>query len=139
MSPLRSWAGGLLAVLWIPLMLGTAMVYFRSEHGVQGILMILLMAVSNDTFGYIAGVNWGKHPMAPRISPKKSWEGLDVYKRQAQSGAAQPVQGEADPTVAMPAQAPAQDAPQQPAQPQYGQQQPAQPTQFGDTDGDVLQ
>lgn len=75
-SPLRSWAGGLLAVLWIPLMLGTAMVYFRSEHGVQGILMILLMAVSNDTFGYIAGVNWGKHPMAPRISPKKSWEGL---------------------------------------------------------------
>ena len=75
-SPLRSWAGGLLAVLWIPLMLGTAMVYFRSEHGVQGILMILLMAISNDTFGYIAGVNWGKHPMAPRISPKKSWEGL---------------------------------------------------------------
>ena len=60
----------------------------------------------------------------------------------AQSGAAQPAQGEADPTVAMPAQAPAQDAPQQPAQPQYGQQQPAQPaqpTQFGDTDGDVLQ
>ena len=60
----------------------------------------------------------------------------------AQPGAAQPAQGEADPTVAMPAQAPAQDAPQQPAQPQYGQQQPAQPaqpTQFGDADGDVLQ
>ena len=60
----------------------------------------------------------------------------------AQPGAAQPAQGEADPTVAMPAQAPVQDAPQQPAQPQYGQQQPAQPTQptqFGDADGDVLQ
>lgn len=68
----------------------------------------------------------------------------------AQSGAAQPAQGEADPTVAMPAQAPAQDAPQQPAQPQptqpaqpqYGQQQPVQPTQptqFSDADGDVLQ
>lgn len=60
----------------------------------------------------------------------------------AQPGAAQPAQGEADPTVAMPAQAPVQDAPQQPAQPQYGQQQPVQPTQptqFGDADGDVLQ
>ena len=61
-----------------------------------------------------------------------------------QSGAAQPVQGEADPTVAMPAQAPAQGAPQQPVQPQYGQQsaqpnQPSQPNQFGDADGDVLQ
>lgn len=64
-----------------------------------------------------------------------------------QSGAAQPVQGEADSTVAMPAQAPAQGAPQQPAQPvqpQYGQQspqpnQPSQPNQFGDADGDVLQ
>ena len=34
------------------------------------------MAVGNDTFGYIAGVLWGKHPMAPRISPKKTWEGF---------------------------------------------------------------
>jgi cytidylyltransferase family len=52
-------------------------VYLGSvERGWLGILMILLMAISNDTFGYIAGVNWGRHPMAPKISPKKSWEGL---------------------------------------------------------------
>jgi phosphatidate cytidylyltransferase len=29
-----------------------------------------------DLGGYIAGVLFGKHPMAPKISPKKSWEGL---------------------------------------------------------------
>ena len=52
------------------------MVYFSTERGWAGILMILLMAVSNDTFGYIAGVIWGKHPIAPTISPKKSWEGF---------------------------------------------------------------
>jgi phosphatidate cytidylyltransferase len=34
------------------------------------------MDVSNDTFGYIVGASFGKHPMAPKISPKKSWEGF---------------------------------------------------------------
>jgi phosphatidate cytidylyltransferase len=38
---------------------------------------ILLLAVScNDTFAYIFGVLIGKHPLAPAISPKKTWEGL---------------------------------------------------------------
>ena len=69
-------SGSALALLWVPLMLGIAMVYFQTDHGERGILMILLMAICNDTFGFIAGVNWGKHPMAPKISPKKSWEGL---------------------------------------------------------------
>jgi phosphatidate cytidylyltransferase len=32
--------------------------------------------VCNDVGGYAAGVLVGKHPMAPSISPKKSWEGL---------------------------------------------------------------
>ena len=34
------------------------------------------MVVCSDTGGYMAGVLFGKHPMAPSISPKKSWEGL---------------------------------------------------------------
>ena len=72
----KSLSGSALALLWVPLMLGIAMVYFQTDHGERGVLMILLMAICNDTFGFIAGVNWGKHPMAPKISPKKSWEGL---------------------------------------------------------------
>ena len=32
--------------------------------------------VLSDTGGYAAGVFFGKHPMAPSISPKKSWEGF---------------------------------------------------------------
>ena len=72
----KSLSGSALALLWVPLMLGIAMVYFQTDHGERGILMILLMADLHDTFGFIAGVNWGKHPMAPKISPKKSWEGL---------------------------------------------------------------
>ena len=32
--------------------------------------------VLSDTGGYIAGSMFGRHPMAPTVSPKKSWEGL---------------------------------------------------------------
>ena len=39
-------------------------------------LMVLLLTVASDTGGYLAGVLFGKHPMAPVISPKKSWEGF---------------------------------------------------------------
>ena len=34
------------------------------------------MSIASDTGGYVAGVLFGKHPMAPVISPKKSWEGF---------------------------------------------------------------
>jgi phosphatidate cytidylyltransferase len=36
----------------------------------------LILVVANDVGGYAAGVLAGKHPMAPTISPKKSWEGF---------------------------------------------------------------
>ena len=38
--------------------------------------VFLLTAVCSDVGGYAAGVLFGKHPMAPTISPKKSWEGF---------------------------------------------------------------
>jgi phosphatidate cytidylyltransferase len=40
------------------------------------VLLFILLAVSNDVGGYVAGVLFGRHPLAPSISPKKSWEGL---------------------------------------------------------------
>ena len=44
--------------------------------GVQGIFTFILVTIASDIGGYIAGVLFGKHPMAPVISPKKSWEGF---------------------------------------------------------------
>ena len=44
--------------------------------GVRGIVTFIAITVASDTGGYIAGVLFGKHPMAPVISPKKSWEGF---------------------------------------------------------------
>ena len=46
------------------------------NDGVQGIFTFVLVTIASDIGGYIAGVLFGKHPMAPVISPKKSWEGF---------------------------------------------------------------
>ncbi len=46
------------------------------DAGVQAIITFVLITIASDTGGYVAGVLFGKHPMAPVISPKKSWEGF---------------------------------------------------------------
>lgn len=63
-------------ISWVPLLLSFALLILDSENGQWLIATLLLLAVANDTFGYIVGVLIGKHPMAPKISPKKSWEGF---------------------------------------------------------------
>ncbi|MEX0648625.1 MAG: phosphatidate cytidylyltransferase [Balneolaceae bacterium] len=37
---------------------------------------LLLMIWGNDVFAYFGGKNFGKKPLAPSISPKKTWEGF---------------------------------------------------------------
>src|SRR6476469_1129711 len=46
------------------------------DAGVQGIITFIGVTIASDIGGYVAGVLFGKHPMAPVISPKKSWEGF---------------------------------------------------------------
>ena len=46
------------------------------DVGVKGIITFVLVTIASDIGGYVAGVLFGKHPMAPVISPKKSWEGF---------------------------------------------------------------
>ena len=47
-----------------------------SDDGVRGIIVWVLLTMMSDIGGYITGVLFGRHPMAPVISPKKSWEGF---------------------------------------------------------------
>lgn len=72
----RSLMAGTFAVLWVPFMLSFAMLLMRAEGGFLVIATLLLLVVANDTFGYLVGAFFGKHAMAPKISPKKSWEGF---------------------------------------------------------------
>jgi phosphatidate cytidylyltransferase len=46
------------------------------DDGVAGIITFILVTIASDIGGYVAGVLFGRHPMAPVISPKKSWEGF---------------------------------------------------------------
>ena len=46
------------------------------DPGVRGVITFIAITVASDTGGYVAGVLFGRHPMAPVISPKKSWEGF---------------------------------------------------------------
>ena len=48
----------------------------RPDDGFGRVLVFLIAVVCSDTGGYAVGVLAGRHPMAPRISPKKSWEGM---------------------------------------------------------------
>lgn len=40
------------------------------------IMIMIAMVIASDTGGYVVGVLFGKHPMSPKISPSKSWEGF---------------------------------------------------------------
>jgi phosphatidate cytidylyltransferase len=64
---------------FVALMLAEGGDWTTTEHfddGVRGIVAFILVTIASDIGGYIAGVLFGRHPMAPVISPKKSWEGF---------------------------------------------------------------
>jgi phosphatidate cytidylyltransferase len=55
---------------------GGATGFDRYDAGVKAILTFVAVTAASDIGGFAAGVLFGKHPMAPVISPKKSWEGF---------------------------------------------------------------
>ena len=48
----------------------------REQAGFEWVLLVLIATWSGDTFAYFTGRLIGKHLLAPRISPKKTWEGF---------------------------------------------------------------
>jgi phosphatidate cytidylyltransferase len=69
-------ASGLLVALYVPLLAGFAVLLLLPDDGAARVLAFIATVVASDVGGYAAGVLFGKHPMAPSISPKKSWEGM---------------------------------------------------------------
>jgi phosphatidate cytidylyltransferase len=57
--------------------LGTCATVLTAQDGGQWwTLSFVSVVVATDVFAYVSGLAFGKHPMAPRISPKKTWEGF---------------------------------------------------------------
>jgi len=69
-------SASIFVVVYLGLLASFATLMLAPDDGAGRILTFMIMVVGSDTGGYIAGVLFGKHPMAPTISPKKSWEGF---------------------------------------------------------------
>jgi phosphatidate cytidylyltransferase len=65
-----------LVLVYLPFLAGFLILLGNESNGLEQIMTFVILVGCNDTFGYLVGVLIGKHPMAPKISPKKSWEGL---------------------------------------------------------------
>ena len=60
----------------MPLLAGFAALLLAPDDGAGRVIAFIVTVVCSDVGGFAAGVLFGKHPMAPSISPKKSWEGM---------------------------------------------------------------
>jgi phosphatidate cytidylyltransferase len=72
----RDVASSLMIIGYVPLLGSFTALMITGARGEARIVTFILIVILSDIGGYVAGVLFGKHPMAPRISPKKSWEGF---------------------------------------------------------------
>lgn len=73
---LRDIAATVLLATWVPLFASFTSLMIFQPNGGGRVFTVIATVVFADIGGYIAGVLFGKHLLAPAISPKKSWEGL---------------------------------------------------------------
>jgi len=72
----RRGASAAFAIFYIPFLAGFILLLSHEENGPARILTLVVLVSCNDTFAYLFGVMFGRHPLAPHISPKKTWEGF---------------------------------------------------------------
>lgn len=65
-----------LIAVYVPFLAGFAVLLVKPDDGAFRVTITLAAAVLSDVGGYAMGAMFGRHPMAPTVSPKKSWEGF---------------------------------------------------------------
>jgi phosphatidate cytidylyltransferase len=73
---LRDVSATVFLAAWVPLFASFAALLVYQHDGPGRAFSLAVGVVSSDVGGYAAGVLFGRHPMVPAISPKKTWEGL---------------------------------------------------------------
>ncbi len=72
----RDMVVGAFVAVYVPLLAAAAVLMADADDGADRVVVFILAVVLSDTGGFAAGVRFGRHPMAPSVSPKKSWEGF---------------------------------------------------------------
>lgn len=65
-----------LIALYAPFLVAFGILMVAQDQGAKRLITYLAAATASDIGGYAAGVFFGRHPIAPTVSPKKSWEGF---------------------------------------------------------------
>jgi phosphatidate cytidylyltransferase len=73
---LRDATAGTFVVIYVPFLASFATDMASQVDGARRVTVLLLVTAASDIGGYAVGAVLGRHPMAPRVSPKKSWEGF---------------------------------------------------------------
>ncbi len=73
---LRDLAAATFTAAYVPFLAGFCALLAVPDDGPRRVTAFIAVVVCSDTGGYVAGVLFGRHPMAPTVSPKKSWEGF---------------------------------------------------------------
>ncbi|MCY7364579.1 MAG: phosphatidate cytidylyltransferase [Frankiaceae bacterium] len=73
---LRDVAASTFTAAYVPFLASFCALLAMPADGPRRVTAFIAVVVCSDVGGYAAGVLFGKHPMAPSVSPKKSWEGF---------------------------------------------------------------
>jgi CDP-diglyceride synthetase len=69
------WGWTMAGILYMGWLLGHYVTLRELDHGRELVLLVLFSTFACDTAAFLVGRPWGRHLMAPVISPKKTWEG----------------------------------------------------------------
>jgi len=73
---LKDVMAGVFVLSYVVFLASFTIVLTAKDGGQWWTLAFLIIVIATDTGAYASGLIWGKHPMAPGISPKKTWEGF---------------------------------------------------------------
>ncbi|GAA3891034.1 phosphatidate cytidylyltransferase [Streptomyces lacrimifluminis] len=73
---LKDVTAGVFAAFYVPFLATFVAMMLTADDGAQRVMTFLLLTVVSDTGAYAIGWRFGKHKLAPRISPGKTREGL---------------------------------------------------------------